>query len=69
MKTGSVKWFNNEKGMGFISCDDGSADCFVHHSAIVGQRGRRELTAGQKVSFDVEPAEKGPRAANVSVTP
>lgn len=62
MPEGTVKWFNDEKGFGFISPDDGSADLFVHHSAAPqGQ----PLTEGQKVSFDSEPSDKGPRAANV----
>lgn len=69
MKTGKVKWFNNDKGFGFISPADGSKDCFVHHSAIVGQKGRRELVEGQSVVYDVESSDKGPRAVNVTVAP
>lgn len=69
MKTGKVKWFNNDKGFGFIAVDDGSHDCFVHHTQIVGQRGRRELAEGQRVSFDIEQADKGPRAVNVTAAP
>lgn len=67
MKTGTVKWFNAEKGFGFIACDDGSGDVFVHFSAIVGE-GYRSLTEGQKVSFDTEPDPRDSsklRAANV----
>jgi CspA family cold shock protein len=62
MPNGTVKWFNDEKGFGFISPEDGSADLFVHQSALAdGQR----LTEGAKVSFDAERGDKGPRAANV----
>jgi cold shock protein len=66
MATGTVKWFNDEKGFGFITPDDGSKDLFVHQSAIVGD-GHRTLAEGAKVSFESESSEKGPRAANVSV--
>jgi len=65
MATGTVKWFNDEKGFGFITPDDGSKDLFVHQSAIVGD-GHRTLAEGAKVSFESESSEKGPRAANVS---
>ncbi len=64
---GTVKWFNEEKGFGFISNDDGSGDVFVHHSAIQST-GFRTLTEGQKVIYDVEPDPKDSRkmrAANV----
>jgi cold shock protein len=64
MPTGTVKWFNDEKGYGFITPDDGSKDLFVHQSAIVGD-GFRSLTEGAKVSFEAEEGEKGPRAVNV----
>jgi len=64
MATGTVKWFNESKGFGFISPDDGSKDVFVHFSAIADE-GFRTLTEGQKVSFDVEEGPKGPQAANV----
>jgi CspA family cold shock protein len=64
MSTGTVKWFNDQKGFGFITPDDGSADLFVHQSAIVAD-GHRTLAEGSKVSFDSEAGDKGPRAANV----
>ena len=64
MTTGTVKWFNPEKGFGFITPEDGSADVFVHFSAISGE-GYRNLEEGQKVEFDVTQGQKGPQAANV----
>lgn len=65
MKTGTVKWFNKTKGFGFIAPDDGSADVFVHYSAIEGN-GYKELQEGQSVNFGVEEGPKGLRATNVS---
>ena len=62
--TGTVKWFNESKGFGFIAPDDGGKDVFVHYSAIQGS-GFRTLTEGQKVSFEVQQGPKGPQAANV----
>ena len=62
---GTVKWFNDQKGFGFITPDDGSKDCFVHHSAIQSQ-GFRTLSEGDKVEFDVTQGQKGPAAENVT---
>ncbi|WP_213450159.1 cold-shock protein [Rhizomonospora bruguierae] len=64
MATGTVKWFNSEKGFGFIAQDGGGADVFVHYSAIQTS-GYRELGEGQKVEFEVTQGQKGPQAANV----
>lgn len=64
MATGTVKWFNEAKGFGFIAQDDGGADVFVHFSAIQGS-GFKTLTEGQKVTFDVQSGPKGPQASNV----
>jgi CspA family cold shock protein len=64
MSTGTVKWFSDEKGFGFITPDDGSQDVFVHHSSIVGD-GYKSLDEGAKVSYEAEPSDKGPRASNV----
>lgn len=63
-ETGAVKWFNPEKGFGFITRDNGDKDVFVHHSAIQGA-GFRTLNDGERVEFDVVQGQKGPAAENV----
>jgi cold shock protein len=65
MATGTVKWFNEAKGFGFISPNDGSADVFVHFSAISSQGDFRTLAEGQAVKYDVETGPKGSQASNV----
>ena len=64
MATGTVKWFNDQKGFGFITPDEGTKDLFVHQSGIVGD-GYKSLSEGAKVSYDSESGEKGPKAVNV----
>lgn len=61
---GTVKWFSSEKGYGFVARGDGQGDCFVHHSAIVGE-GFKTLDEGEEVEFEVVEGEKGPAASNV----
>ena len=65
MATGTVKWFNESKGFGFITQDEGGADVFVHFSAITGT-GFKTLAEGQKVTYDIQQGPKGPQAANVA---
>ena len=65
MATGTVKWFSDDKGYGFITPDAGSKDLFVHHSAILGE-GFKTLAEGAKVSYEAESGPKGPSAANVT---
>ena len=62
---GKVKWFNNQKGYGFITRDDGSGDVFVHYSSVEGQ-GFKSLVEGDAVEFEVVDSDKGPKAANVT---
>jgi len=61
---GKVKWFNERKGFGFISCNDGSGDVFVHYSSLQ-QKGFKTLKEGEEVEFEVTNTEKGPKAINV----
>jgi CspA family cold shock protein len=63
--TGTVKWFNGEKGFGFATPDDGSKDVFVHYSAIQ-MSGFRNLDEGDRIEFEVEMGDKGPKAVNVT---
>ena len=64
MATGTVKWFSDVKGFGFITPDETGPDLFVHHQAIIGE-GYRSLAEGAKVSYDAEAGDKGPKAVNV----
>ena len=66
MATGTVKWFSDDKGYGFISRDDGGDDVFVHHSSV-NMQGFRTLPEGAKVEFDITQGDKGAQAANVTV--
>lgn len=66
MPTGTVKWFSDDKGYGFVTADDGSKDVFVHHSAISGE-GFKTLAEGAKVEYEVEQGPKGPQAKRLSV--
>lgn len=66
MATGTVKWFNADKGFGFIAPDDGSADVFAHYSAI-NSNGYRSLDENAKVEFETQQGPKGPQAANIVV--
>jgi CspA family cold shock protein len=65
MATGKVKWFNDQKGYGFVTPDDGSKDLFVHYQEIVGD-GFKTLAEGQEVEFEVVDSDKGPKAVKVS---
>ena len=64
MAKGTVKWFNNSKGYGFITPEDGSQDVFVHHNSIQGE-GYKSLDEGQTVEFEIQQGQKGPEAINV----
>ena len=66
MATGTVKWFNGDKGFGFIAPEDGSADVFAHYTAI-NASGFRSLNEGDRVSFDVQQGQRGLQAANITV--
>jgi CspA family cold shock protein len=64
MANGTVKWFSNDKGYGFITSDESGKDLFVHHTAVAGT-GYKSLTEGERVSYETEAGPKGPKAVNV----
>jgi CspA family cold shock protein len=64
MATGTVKWFNDDKGFGFVTPDETGADLFVHHTGIAGE-GFKSLAEGTKVEYESQPSDKGPKAVNV----
>ena len=64
MPTGTVKWFSDDKGYGFITPDEGGKDLFVHHTGVAGE-GFKSLQEGAQVEFDTEEGDKGPKAVNV----
>jgi CspA family cold shock protein len=66
MATGTVKWFSDEKGFGFVTPDDGGTDLFVHHTGITGD-GYKSLAEGAKVNYEAQAGDKGPKAVNVSL--
>jgi cold shock protein len=66
MATGTVKWFNDDKGFGFVTPDEDGKDLFVHFSGIAGE-GFKSLTEGARVSYDAEAGDKGPKAVNVRI--
>jgi cold shock protein len=66
MATGTVKWFSDEKGYGFITPDDSGKDLFIHHTGISGD-GFKSLSEGAKVSYDAQEGQKGPQAVNVQL--
>ena len=68
MATGTVKWFNDDKGYGFITPDDGGKDLFVHHTGVAGE-GFKSLAEGAKVEFQASQGEKGPQATDVRPLP